>query len=157
MLVFFEDILVYNKSWQLHLSQLAKVLKVLQSHQFVVNKQKCVFRQKHLDYLGHVNSDKGVSVDPTKIISVLQWSLPKNVKGVRGFLGLTGYCRRFIANYGKISKPLTKLTKKDGFSWNFEANAAFEALKGAVISAPVLVYLDFSIPFEIECDASGKG
>lgn len=79
------------------------------------------------------------------------------MKGVRGFLGLTSYYRRFIVNYGKIAKPLTEITKKDAFHWNLETNLAFEELKRAVTSALVLAYPDFSIPFEVECDASGKG
>lgn len=115
VLVFFDNILVYSKGWHSHLSQLAIALKVLQTRQFRVNRHKCVFGRSHLDYLGHVISNERVSVDPVRINSVLQWSLTKNVKGVRGFLGLTGYYRRFIANYGKIAKPLIELTKKDAF------------------------------------------
>jgi hypothetical protein len=76
---------------------------------------------------------------------------------VRGFLGLTGYYRKFIVNYGKIAKPLTELTKKEGFTWNTAADEAFERLKKAVTSAPVLSLPNFALPFEIECDASGKG
>lgn len=98
-----------------------------------------------------------MSLDPTKVSSILRWPPPKNVKGVRGFLGLTGYYRRFIADYGKIAKPLTELTKKDGFLWSHESNVAFEELKKATTTTPVLMYPDFSIPFEIECDASGRG
>lgn len=76
---------------------------------------------------------------------------------MRGFLGLTGYYQKFIANYGKIAKPLTELTKKEGFKWNEEAEKAFQTLKTAVTSSPVLTLPNFELPFEIECDASGKG
>lgn len=132
-------------------------LNILKQHQFVANRKKCTFGQHQLEYLGHVISKVGVIVDPVKVSSVLQWPIPKNVKGVRGFLGLTGYYRKFIANYGKIAKPLTKLTKKDGFSWNAAAAEAFEKLKVAVRTAPVLALPNFKVPFEIECDALGKG
>lgn len=81
----------------------------------------------------------------------------KNVKGVIGFLGLTGYYQKFIANYGQIARPLIDLNKKNGFQWNSNALAAFEALKRAITSAPVLVLPNFEIPFKVECDASGKG
>lgn len=91
VLVFFDDILVYSKDWLSHLSQLATVLHVLQANQFVVNNQKCSFGRRHLDYLGNVISNEGVAVDLAKISSITQWLLPRNVKGVRGFLGLTGY------------------------------------------------------------------
>jgi len=87
----------------------------------------------------------------------MQCPVPKNVKGVCGFMGLTGYYRKFIANYGKIAKPLTDLTKKEDFRWNEVAAAAFEQLKLAVTSAPVLALPDFDIPLEIECDVSGRG
>lgn len=157
VLVFFDDILVYSGDWNTHLQHLAVVLQVLQQHQFVANKNKCAFGQEKIEYLGHVISKAGVMVDPAKVQSVLQWPVPTSVKGVRGFLGLTGYYRKFIANYGKIAKPLIELTKKEGFKWNEEAEKAFQTLKTAVTSSPVLTLPNFELPFEIECDASGKG
>lgn len=72
-------------------------------------------------------------------------------------MGLTGYYRKFIVYYGKIAKPLTELTKKEGFRWNHAAATVFEQLKVAVTSAPVLALPNFDFPFEIECDTSGKG
>ncbi|XP_071694258.1 uncharacterized mitochondrial protein AtMg00860-like [Rutidosis leptorrhynchoides] len=96
-------------------------------------------------------------MDPQKIESVLHWPTPTTIKGVRGFLGLTEYYRKFIKDYGKIARPLTELTKKDNFGWNPQGQAAFDALKQQVILAPVLALPDFNLPFEIECDASGRG
>lgn len=157
VLVFFDDILVYSKSWQEHLAHLSQVLEVLQHHCFVVNQKKCSFASRKVEYLGHVISEQGVAVDPAKTNSILEWPIPHNVKGVRGFLGLTGYYRKFIVGYGKIAKPLTELTKKDGFHWGPEEQKAFENLKSVMIQAPVLTLPDFTQPFEIECDASGRG
>lgn len=157
VLVFFDDILVYSSDWKMHLGHLNKVLKVLQQHELVANQKKCHFAQLSMEYLGHLISKEGVSMDPNKIKSVVQWPTPKNVKGVRGFLGITGYYRKFIQHYGKIARPLTELTKKEGFNWNSKAQEAFETLKEMMVTAPVLALPDFTKEFFIECDASGQG
>jgi hypothetical protein len=107
--------------------------------------------------LGHIISGAGVSVDPEKVSCIREWPEPKNVKGVRGFLGLTGYYRKFIRDYGRVAKPLTELTKKEGFKWGEEAQHAFEELKRKLTTAPVLALPDFSKDFMIECDASESG
>lgn len=157
VVVFFDDILIYSPSWLQHLDDLSTVLQVLFSNQFVVNRKKCSFGQTSIDYLGHIINGQGVAMDPKKISAVLEWPVPKQLKGLRGFLGLTGYYRKFVRHYGSIAKPLTDLTKKDAFGWSTEAQTAFDELKRAMVTAPVLALPDFSIPFTIECDASGRG
>ncbi|MCH80279.1 Ty3/gypsy retrotransposon protein, partial [Trifolium medium] len=157
VLVFFYDILIYSKDWNSHMKHLKEVLELLSVQSLVENKKKCSFAQQSVEYLGHVITGNGVAVDPSKIVGVLQWPQPKNVKGVRGFLGLTGYYRKFIKDYGKIAKPLTELTKKDGFRWNKETQVAFDVLKQKLTTAPLLALPDFTKKFVIECDASGTG
>lgn len=157
VLVFFDDILVYSKDMLAHQKHLEEVLAVLTSNCFTANKAKCKFGCDQIDYLGHIISGQGVSVDPGKIQCIKDWPTPKNVKGVRGFLGLTGYYRKFIRDYGKIAKPLTELTKKDNFSWGQEAAEAFERLKVVMTTSPVLILPNFDVPFEVECDAAGRG
>ena len=104
--------------------------------------------------MGLVISAEGVVVDPDKIKAVLDWPVPRTLKALRGYLGLTGYYRKFIKGYNTIAAPLTALKKKDAFLWNDTAQRAFEALEIALTSPPVLALSNFSIPFIIECDAS---
>lgn len=85
------------------------------------------------------------------------WPQPISIKQLRGFLGLTGYYRRFVKNYGEISRLLTQLLKKGSFQWNVAATEAFEKLKHAMISSPVLALPDYSLPFIVETDASAQG
>lgn len=108
---------MYNLDWKSHLRHLAEVLKVLQDQSLVANQKKCFFGQKSVEYLGHIITQEGVAMDPSKISSVMQWPIPKSVRGVRGFLGLTEYYRKFIKDYGNVARPLTDLTKKDNFKW----------------------------------------
>jgi len=157
VLVFFDDILVYSPTLEQHATHLTEVLQVLQRHQLRLNKKKCSFGQASLEYLGHIISSKGVAADPQKVEAMQTWHVPKNPTSLRGFLGLTGYYRRFVQGYGSIAKPLTKLLTKEGFLWTAEAQQAFETLKQAVTQLPILTVPDFSKTFTVETDASSKG
>ena len=79
--------------------------------------------------MSHIVSHESVKVDPNKIKAIMEWTIPKTLNNIRGFLGLTGYYRKFVWNYGRIATPLTALTNKDTFSWTPEATKAFEKLK----------------------------
>jgi hypothetical protein len=157
ILVFFDDILVYSKDLETHAAHLSLTLDTLRQNSLFVKMSKCKFACLEVEYLGHIVSDKGVSADPGKIQAMVEWPFPKTLKALKGFLELTGYYRKFIKSYGSIAAPLTNMLKKNSFGWTAAAQEAFEALKLVVSRAPVLALPNFSLPFIIECDASGGG
>lgn len=106
VLVFFYDILIYGKSWHEHLCHLQEMFKVLQHHQLYWKRSKCFLGQRIVEYLSHFVSANGVAANPSKLQAIQDWPIPKNIKALRGFLGLTGYYRKFIPVYGKICQPL---------------------------------------------------
>jgi hypothetical protein len=110
-----------------------------------------------VEYLGHIVSHEGVKVDPNKIKAIRKWPIPKTLKKLRGFLGLTCYYRKFVKNYGQIAAPLTTLLKKEAFSCTEETKKSFEKLKEAMCTTLVLTTPDFTKTFIVECDASIHG
>ena len=157
MLVFFDDILVYSTDVTRHEEHLILVFSILQENQLHVNTKKCQLGQRRLEYLGHWTSEAGVSTDEVKVRSITEWPLPKTIRDVHSFLGLTGYYRKFVRNYADIARPLFSLTKRSKLLWTEEAENAFKCLKKALSTTPVLALPDFSQPFVVETDASNFG
>ncbi|XP_038895947.1 uncharacterized mitochondrial protein AtMg00860-like [Benincasa hispida] len=135
------------------MSHIATILEVLIDNQLVANWKKCQFGAVSIEYLGHIISTNGVSADPSKLEPMSSWPTPRNVKELRGFLGLTENYRKFVANYGTIALPLTQLLKKGSFQWSEEAEEAFQCLKSAMVSVPVLGLPNFNEPFVVETNA----
>ncbi|XP_017436974.1 uncharacterized protein LOC108343294 [Vigna angularis] len=130
VVVFIDDIIVYSKSYEEHEDHLRIVLGVLREKELYAKFSKCEFLMKEVQFLGHVVSAGGISVDPTKVRAVLEWESPRSVTEVRSFVGLTGYYRRFIEGFSKIVAPLTQLTRKDQpFAWTDRCEESFQELK----------------------------
>ena len=115
-LVFFDEIHVFSPTLELHLRHLRSVLELLQQLQLYAKKRKCAFGCSEVEYLGHIISGQGVSTDPRKIAAMEAWPIPTSLKALKGFLGLTGYYRKFIKNYRQIANPLTALLRKNAFT-----------------------------------------
>ncbi|CAN6472758.1 unnamed protein product [Victoria cruziana] len=146
VLVFFDDILVYSATLEEHARHLEVVLKVLRDNNLFAKQSKCTFGQTSIGYLGHIVDEQGVHADPEKLAAVADWPQPKDTKRLRGFLGLTGYYRRFIKGYGR-----------NAFEWTDKSLEAFTHLKNALVSAPVLTLPDFTKIFVVETDACDVG
>ncbi|RVW85779.1 Transposon Ty3-G Gag-Pol polyprotein [Vitis vinifera] len=119
VVVFVDDILIYSKSREEHGHHLHMALQTLRENQLYAKLEKCDFWLQEIQFLGHMVSQEGISVDPTKVEAVTKWERPKNVFEVRSFLGLAGYYRRFVENFSRIACPMTRLTRKGvNFDWN---------------------------------------
>jgi len=158
VVVFIDDILIYSRTKEEHADHLRTVLEVLREHQLYGKLSKCEFWLDEVQFLGHVISSRGISVDPSKIETVLKWERPQTVTEVRSFLGLAGYYRRFVEGFSKMVSPLTQLTRKDQpFSWTDKCDECFEEMKRRLTTAPILIIPDTSKMFEVYCDASYQG
>ena len=152
--VYIDDILIATDSIERHLYVLEKVFDILREKQFFLNRKKCAFFQTQVSYLGFQLSGDGITVLPEKIEAVQKLLAPTTLKEVRSLLGLFSYYRKFIPKYAHISAPLQKMVNSQLFHWDAQASIAFQQLKDAVTSAPVLRIPDWTKPFEVMVDAS---
>lgn len=157
-LAYVDDIIIFSSTLDNHLRDLELVFTRLAEVGLKLKAPKCSFCQSEFKYLGFVVSKEGVKTDPAKIEAVEKFPTPKTRKQVRGWLGLTGWYRRFVKNYATIAAPLTLLLrKKEKWVWGEAQVSAFEELRNRLMSAPILAYPDFKEKFNLETDASGVG
>ncbi|XP_019087584.1 PREDICTED: uncharacterized protein LOC109127402 [Camelina sativa] len=153
--VFMDDFSVYGDSFSSCLTNLCRVLKRCEETNLVLNWEKCHFMVEEGIVLGHKISEKGIEVDKAKIEVMVQLQPPKTVKDIRSFLGHAGFYRRFIKDFSKIARPLTRLLcKETEFNFDEDCLKAFKEIKAALISAPIVQAPNWDLPFEIMCDAS---
>jgi hypothetical protein len=122
LLVFFDDLLIYSKTWEEHLRHLEEILSIMEDQSLYAKESKCEFGMTKIMYLGHVVSAQGVQVHREKIQAILDWPPPKNISHLHGFFGICSYYRRFVKGFSQLVAPLTYLTKKGAFRWTDEAH-----------------------------------
>ncbi|GJY40349.1 reverse transcriptase domain-containing protein [Tanacetum coccineum] len=155
MEVFMDDFSVFEDSFSSCLSHLDKMLKRCEDTNLVLNWEKCHFMVKEGIVLGHKISKSGIEVDKAKVDVIAKLPHPTFVKGIRSFLGHAGFYRRFIQDFSKIARPMTRLLEKETpFIFSKECIESFNILKKKLTEAPILVAPDWDLPFEIMCDAS---
>ena len=153
--VYLDDIIVFSKTVEEHLERVITILGRLRSAGLKLKPEKCSLMQRSVSFLGHVVSGEGIATDPEKTRAVADWPIPTSVKEVRSFLGLAGYYRRFVKGFADMAAPLHALTKKNQpFIWTDKTQAAFEALRNALTSPPILTMPNDTDDFVLDTDAS---
>ncbi len=160
IIVFLDDILIYSRTLDEHCQHVRFALQTLRKHNFYAKISKCEFFKKSITYLGHLITERGVQIDPSRTEKVKLWPIPRTVRELRSFLGFVGFLRKSIRNYSQLTTPFTNLLKGQTrkstkpIPWNDLLEESFRALKEHICNAPSLLLPDPSKPFEVETDAS---
>ncbi|GBG84378.1 hypothetical protein CBR_g38351 [Chara braunii] len=158
VLIYLDDILVYSRSLDEHVEHLHTVLEQLRQAKYKANRDKCEFARQELEYLGHYVTSQGIRPLADKIEVIRVWPEPTNTTNVRSFMGLVSSYQRFIIRYSRISAPMTRLqSPKVPFGFDDDARRSFQALKTAMLMAPVLSIYDPTLATRVTTDASGYG
>jgi hypothetical protein len=157
MVVYFENILIYSSDLEAHIRHMWEVLLALRREKFYAAPAKCSFMTESVLFLGYVVSKDGLAVDESKLAAVCDWPLPTTLHEVCSFHGLISFYRRFIKKFSTILAPIMECTKAGQFSCSEAATITFELIKVKLTTTPLLVLLDFDLPFELHYDASKIG
>ena len=158
-LVYFDDILVYTKTtFKDHIHHLEAILKVLSEANLSCKISKCNFARQEVEFLGHIVSRNGIHPDPKKVLAITSREPPKDVDGIRSFLGFASYYRRFIKDFASVAAPMVHLTRNNvPFVWGEKEKQAFDELKHRLVSTPIVRPPDFGKQFFLQTDASKDG
>lgn len=156
---YLDDFIVATDTFEKHLEILTEIANLLKGANLSISREKSRFCMTRLKYLGYLLDREGLRPDPDNIQPILNYPAPSNIREVRSLLGMCNWFRRFIPFFSDLSTPISDLLKKTGnrFRWTAEADGAFQRLKRALVTAPVLSMPDYTVPFEIHCDASNVG
>ena len=155
VVIYMDDILVFTSDLESHRRIVKKVLEILAKNKLYLKAEKCSFEQTKVEYLGLIISAGKIEMDPVKVQGVSAWPTPSTVKEVQSFLGFVNFYRRFIMDFSHIAKPLHDLTRKDiAWNWTDACQNAFDSLKTAITSSPILVFPDDNKPYKLEADSS---
>ena len=175
VIVYLDDIIIFSKTLEEHITRLESVFDKLQEYGLQIEPPKCHFFLPEVIFLGHKVSASGISIDPEKTEAITSWKTPGNSQELLSFLSTVAYLRRYVKDFSKIAAPLRRLINEDpnegkrkrprrkwkhhssAWNWDQECQQAFNTLKTAITTAPVLGYADFTQPFILEVDASHKG
>jgi hypothetical protein len=158
LVVFIDDILIYSQSEEEHVDHSKMVLQRLREHRLYAKLSKCKFWIDEVLFLGNIVNKDGLAVDPKKVADILNWKAPTDARGIKSFIGMTGYYQRFIERFSKIARPMTSLlANKVAFKWTQKCEEAFEALKQKLTTTPVLVLPDVHKPFLVYYDTCYTG
>ena len=158
VICYLDDILVYGSCAKDHDDNLDRVLKRIQACGLKLNREKCIFGQAQINFLGHLVGAEGIQIDPEKVKAILALEAPSNVKGLRRMLGMVNYLTRFLPHVQSVIQPLNLLlSSKVAWQWGPEQEAAMSKLKRILTTAPVLSYFDPKLPTIVSADASESG
>jgi hypothetical protein len=187
IIIYFDDNLVFSKSVKEHFQHLRVIFERIRNAGMTLKPRKCYFFKSEISFLGYKISKYGIDSDPDKVRAIIDFPRPQNIRHVRSFVGLAGFYRRKVKDFAKIAEPLTRLTKKEfnpfvdvkkhkkgepieqknrkqsflektrPILWGQEQEQAFNNLKTAICSSPVLVHFNNKYEIEVHTDGSMSG
>ena len=157
VVVYFDDILIYNKSLEEHLEHLRQLFSILRKQRLFSNLKKCDFSADRIIFLGYVVTKDGIEMDQNKIEAIISWPIPSSIHDVRSFHGLVSFYMRFICGFSSIMALIIECLKGNKFKWSSVTQEIFELIKKKVTQAPCLALPNFNKVFEVESDASHVG
>ncbi len=157
-LVYLDDIVIFSRTFEEHISHLTDVLTRLRQAGLKLKPTKCFLFRQGITYLAHVVSNEGIATDSSKTAAMDKYPPPKNVQELKQFIGFASYYRRFVPKFAERASPLHRLTQNSvHFVWTDDSQKPFEELKQRFTKAPVLAFPRFDVPFRLYADASDYG